>query len=139
MISPEIEAILNERFGHDSLIALATIHDGKPAVRAVNALYIDGSFYVITHALSGKMQQLAVDPHAAICGEWFTAHGIGKSLGHVLDPKNADMMDKLRVVFAEWYDNGHVDEDDPNTILLRIRLTDGVLLSHGTRYDLRFN
>ena len=44
MISPEIEAILNERFGHDSLIALATIHDGKPAVRAVNALYIDGSF-----------------------------------------------------------------------------------------------
>jgi len=47
-------------------------------------------------------------------------------------------MSKLRTVFAEWYDNGHVDETDPNTCLLCVRLTDGVLLDHGTRYDINF-
>ena len=52
--------------------------------------------------------------------------------------ENAEIMSKLRTVFAEWYDNGHVNEADPDTILLRIRLTDGVLFSHGTRYDLDF-
>ena len=139
IISIEALSILNERFGCDSLIALGTVDGTTPYVRAVNSYYENGAFYVVTHALSNKMRQIEKNPTVAICGEWFTAHGIGKSLGHVLDPKNADMMDKLRVVFAEWYDNGHVDEDDPNTILLRIRLTDGVLLSHGTRYDLRFN
>ena len=138
MISPEIEAILNERFGHDSLIALATIHDGKPAVRAVNALYIDGSFYVITHALSGKMQQLAVDPHAAICGEWFTANALGENIGHVRAPENAALATRLRNAFSSWYCNGHVDESDPHTCILRLHLTDGVLMHHGTRHELIF-
>lgn len=49
-----------------------------------------------------------------------------------------DMADKLRTVIAEWYSNGHTDESDPNTIILRIRLTDVILLSHGTRYDIDF-
>ena len=138
MISPEIEAILSERFGHDSLIALATIHDGKPAVRAVNALYIDGSFYVITHALSGKMQQLAADPHAAICGEWFTANALGENIGHVRAPENDALAVRLRDAFSSWYGNGHVDESDPHTCILRLRLTDGILMHHGTRHELTF-
>ena len=53
----------------------------------------------------------------------------------ILDEKNQEIADKLRTVFVEWYTNGHTDEKDPNTIILRIRLTDGVLFSHGTRYD----
>ena len=48
------------------------------------------------------------------------------------------MADKLRAAFAEWYANGHTNEADPNTIILRIRLTDGVLFHHGTRYDITF-
>lgn len=56
----------------------------------------------------------------------------------ILDEKNQEIADKLRTVFAEWYLNGHTDEKDPNTIILRIRLTDGVLFSHGTRYDINF-
>ena len=59
-------------------------------------------------------------------------------MGHILAPENADLADKLRTAFAEWYDNGHSDESDPNTIILRIRLTSGVLFSHGTRYDIDF-
>lgn len=134
-ITPAAAAILRERFGHDTLIALATT-DSIPHVRTVNAYYEDGSFYVITHAQSGKMRQLAGNPHAAICGDWFTAHGIGENMGHV--SSHPALMEILRAAFASWYSNGHVNEDDPDTVILRIRLTDGVLMSHGTRYDLDF-
>ena len=52
--------------------------------------------------------------------------------------ENAEIAGKLRAAFAAWIDNGHNDFSDENTRILRIRLTDGVLLSHGTRYDLDF-
>lgn len=130
--------IMAERFGHDALIALATTDGQLPSARTVNSYYEDGSFYVITYATSNKMKQIARNPNVAICGEWFTAHGVGENLGHILKPENAQLADKLRNAFASWYQNGHTNESDPNTCILRIRLTDGVLLSHGTRYDIDF-
>ena len=132
------EAILAERFGKDSLISLATVECGRPRVRTVNALYLDGAFYIVTWALSGKMRQLSADPHAAICGDWFTANALGENLGHVLREENQIIMERLRAAFAAWYANGHTNEADPNTILLKLRLTDGVLFHHGTRYDITF-
>jgi len=134
----QTDLILSDRFGKDSLIALATVEDGTPHVRTVDAVYIDGAFYVVTYSLSGKMQQITKNPTVAISGEWFTAHGTGENLGHVLLPKNKEIMDILRVAFAAWYDNGHTNETDPNTCLLKIRLTDGVLFADGTRYDIVF-
>lgn len=131
-------AILTERFGKDSLIALATVENGIPSVRTVDAVYIDGAFYIVTYALSGKMRQIAKNPIVAVSGEWFTAHGIGENLGHVLQEENGVVMEILRAAFAAWYDNGHTNEADPNTCLLKIRLTDGVLFSKGTRYDIQF-
>ena len=131
-------AIIQERFGKDSLIALATVDGDIPAVRTVNTVYIDGAFYVVTYALSGKMKQIAKNPAVAICGDWFTAHGVGENLGHVLLEENQIIMEKLRTAFSAWYNNGHTNEADPNTCLLKIRLTDGVLFSHGTRYDIEF-
>ena len=131
-------AILMERFGKDSLMALATVDHGIPSVRTVNAVYIDSAFYVVTYALSAKMQQIAKNPMVAVCGEWFTAHGIGENLGHVLREENRAIMDMLRTAFAPWYDNGHFNEADTNTCLLKIKLTDGVLFSNGTIYDIVF-
>ena len=131
-------AIIQERFGKDSLIALATVDGDIPAVRTVNTVYIDGAFYVVTYVLSGKMKQIAKKPTVAICGDWFTAHGVGENLGHVLLEENQNIMEKLRTAFSAWYNNGHTNEADPNTCLLKIRLTDGVLFSHGTRYDIEF-
>lgn len=81
---------------------------------------------------------LVKNPTVAVCGEWFTAHGIGENLGHVLREENQWIMDKLRTAFAAWYDNGHINEADTNTCLLKIKLTDGVLFSDGTRYDIVF-
>lgn len=137
-LDPEVEKIIIERFGKDSVIALATMENGLPHVRYVNGYYEDGAFYVITHALSAKMQQIEKNPNVAIAGEWFTAHGTGSSLGYFGKAENAAMAEKLRKVFAEWIDNGHTDFSDTNTCILCITLTDGVLLSHGTRHDIDF-
>ena len=137
-MNADIAAKMDERFGHDNLIALATLDGDSPAVRTVNAYYEGGCFYTVTYALSGKMQQINKNPKVSICGEWFTAHGIGESMGHILLKANTDMADKLRTVFAEWYDNGHTNEADPNTIILRILLTDGVLFWQGERYEIDF-
>ena len=137
-LNNELAALMTARFGHDSLIALATLDGDSPAVRTVNAYYKDGCFYIVTYALSGKMQQITKNPNIAICGDWFTARGIGENLGHILLKENTDIAAKLRSAFASWYSNGHVNESDPNTIILRICLTDGVLFHHGTRYVIEF-
>ena len=137
-LNKDLAALMTARFGHDSLIALATLDGDSPAVRTVNAYYKDGCFYIVTYALSGKMQQITNNPNIAICGDWFTARGIGENLGHILRKENTDIAAKLRSAFASWYSNGHVNESDPNTIILRICLTDGVLFHHGTRYVIEF-
>lgn len=54
-IKPEAEKIMAERFGKDTVIALATIENGVPYVRSVNAYYENGAFYIITYALSNKI------------------------------------------------------------------------------------
>lgn len=127
--------IMDERFGRDNVIALATSENGTPHVRYVNAFYEDGAFYVITYALSQKMRQLRENQTAALAAEWFTAHGKPESLGWFGDEKNRGIAAKLRDAFAEWIDNGHNNFDDRNTIILKIELTDMVLMSHRTRYE----
>ena len=44
----------------------------------------------------------------------------------------------MRIVFADWIDNGHSNLEDKNTIILRIELTKGVLFSDGIRYEIDF-
>ncbi len=74
-LTMKTKEIMDERCGKDTIIALATVKDGKP---------------------------IEENPHVAISGDWFTAHGI-------------------------------------NTCILCIRLTEGVLFSHGTKYDIDFS
>lgn len=136
--SGETEAILSERFGKDSLIALATSVDNVPYVRTVDAFYEDGAFYVLTHGLSGKMQQIKQNPTVSVAGEWFTAQGLGESLGYFGKKENSRIADKMRQVFSAWIDNGHNDLDDENTCILCIRLTTGVLFSNGARFEIDF-
>lgn len=140
---------LDEQVGNkDGLIALSTIAlepgaDGKsrPAARIVDAYYEDGAFYTVTYATTAKMRQIAQNPEVAVCiiVENFTADGIGENLGWVCDEKNTEMMTKLRTIFAEWYNDANNDED-PNTCLLRIRLTKGLWNNphEGTRTEIDF-
>jgi hypothetical protein len=124
--------LLEEKFGNgkDNAIALATIAlepnaggTPRPVVRGVDAYYEDGAFYVTTHGKLNKMRQIAKNTEVSIasCSEMFTASGIGENLGWVLDPKNADLRNKLRKVFAPWYDQAN-NEKDENCCVLAIRL-----------------
>ncbi len=79
-INQEAETIMIERFGKDTVIALATVENDVPYVRYVNAYYENGAFYIITYALSNKMKHIEHNPTVAIAGEWFTAHGKGINL-----------------------------------------------------------
>ena len=134
----KIDAILLERFGKDSIIALATSIDNIPYVRSVDAFYENGAFYVLTHGLSGKMKQISQNPNVAISGDWFTAQGKGVDLGYFGKVENARIAGKMKDVFSAWIDNGHNDFDDINTCILCIELTHGILFSNGTRYEIDF-
>ena len=58
--SEKVQEIMNERFRHDTLIALATINGNFPSVRTVDAYYENGAFYIITYALSNKIKQIEI-------------------------------------------------------------------------------
>lgn len=130
--------MMNERFGKDSLIALATVEDGKPRVRTVNAMYRGGAFYVITDARSSKIRQIDAQPDVAISGDWFTAEGTGENLGWVCLTKNDRIFQELKNAFSAWIGNGHMNEKNENTCILKIQLTKGVLMSNGKRYEIEF-
>ena len=134
-LNQEVEKIMIERFGKDTIISLATIENAVPYVRNVNAYYENGAFYIITYALSNKIKHIENNSIVAIAGVWFTAHGKGINLGYFGKKENHMIAEKLKSVFAEWIDNGHNDFEDENTIILCVELTDGLLLSHGTRYE----
>ena len=128
--------ILIERFGKDSLMALATVDEkGIPWVRTIDAIFYEDSFYTITYARSKKMEHIKTQPMVAISGDWFSGHAMGENLGHIKLEQNKEIADRLRTAFASWYDNGHTNEDDPNTVILRMKLTDGILFSNGTKYE----
>ena len=137
-LTKETDAILLERFGKDSIIALATAIDNVPYVRNVDAFYENGAFFVLTHGLSNKMKQIEENPAVALSGEWFTAQGKGVHLGYFGKADNARIAEKMRDVFSAWIDNGHNDFDDINTCILRIELTSGILFSNGKRYEIDF-
>lgn len=137
-LTKESEAIMMERFSKDNVIALATVENGIPSVRNVNAYYENGAFYIITYAISNKMKQIEKNSTVGVAGEWFTAHGMGKNLGFFGKQENAALAAKLRTAFASWIDNGHNNFEDENTCILCVTLTDGILFSHGRRFDIEF-
>lgn len=130
--------VLLERFGGDSVIALATSIGDAPRVRMVNAHYESGRMYVVTDARSAKMRALSINPRCAIAGEWFTAEGAGRSLGAFKAAANAALAERLRRAFADWIDNGHSDLASENCVILEIRLQSSKLFSHGTRFEIDF-
>jgi general stress protein 26 len=136
MLNKEADKILKERFRTGQLIALATSIDNRPYVRAVNAYYEDGVFYVMTDASSGKMKQIEMNPEVAICGQLLNGRGVAENIGHVLKPEHEELMETLRVALAEWYSYGKVNEADPNTVILKIQLTQATVIDNGNKYEL---
>ena len=98
-LTKDAEKIVIERFGNDSIIALATTAGETPYVRNVNAFYDDGAFYVLTYGLSNKMKQLEINPIVALAVDWFTAHRKGVNLGYFGKEENKEIANKMREVF----------------------------------------
>lgn len=134
--------LLEERCGNDKevVIALATISlspnaagNPRPAVRMVCAYYEDGMFYVSTDATKNKMLQIEKNNEVSVAGlDWYTFNGIAENLGWVKDEKNAEIRAKFKKIF-DWFDEVG-DEDNPDSIVLRITLTEGTIIDHERKF-----
>ncbi|MGE5560545.1 MAG: hypothetical protein ACM3XN_05760 [Chloroflexota bacterium] len=81
------------------------------------------------------MKDIARNPCVALCKDLFSARGLGENLGRPKD--NRALAGELRVVFSAFYDR-HVHEDNPETCILRIRLTDAVVFTDDAKYTIDF-
>jgi len=134
--------LMEERCGNgkEVVIALATISlsanaagNPRPAARMVCAYYEDGVFYVSTDARKNKTLQIEKNNEVSVCGmEDYAFHGIAENLGWVKDEKNGEMRAKFKKVF-NWFDEVG-DEDNPNSIVLRITLTEGTIIDNERKY-----
>jgi uncharacterized pyridoxamine 5'-phosphate oxidase family protein len=127
--------------GKEEVISLATISlspnaedNPRPAVRMVCAYYENGIFYVSTDARKNKILQIEKNNEVSVCGlGWYTFQGRAENLGWVKDEKNAEIRAKFKKIF-QWFDEVG-DEDNPNSIVLRITLTEGTIIDNPEKYD----
>ncbi|QSX06470.1 pyridoxamine 5'-phosphate oxidase family protein [Sedimentibacter sp. zth1] len=130
--------VMNELYGHDVAMPLATVNGEKANLRVVNAYYKDKAFYITTYALSNKMKEIKLNPYVAINHNLFVAHGVGENIGNPLDETNKALREELRHAFCAFYDK-HVDENDKNTCILKIKLTDALVFAHDFKYFIDFD
>lgn len=64
--------------------------------------------------------------------DWYAFHGIAENLGWVKDEKNAEIRVKFKKYFG-WFDEVG-DEDNPDSIVLRITLTEGTITDNENKY-----
>jgi uncharacterized pyridoxamine 5'-phosphate oxidase family protein len=134
--------LLEERCGNgkEEVIALGTISlssntagNPRPAVRMVCAYYEDGVFYVSTDTRKNKMLQIEKNNEVSVCGfDWYAFQGTAENLGWVKDDKNTDIRAKFKKIF-DWFEEVG-DEDNPNSIVLRISLTEGTITDNEKKY-----
>lgn len=134
--------LMEERCGNgkEVIIALATISlspnaagNPRPAVRMVCAYYEDGVFYVSTDAKKSKTLQIEKNNEVSVSGlDWFAFQGIAENLGWVKDEKNAKIRAEFKKVF-NWFDEVG-DEENPNSIVLRVTLTEGTIIDNERKY-----
>lgn len=134
--------LLEERCGNgkEEIIAVATISlssnaigNPRPSVRMVCAYYEEGVFYISTDATKNKMLQIEKNNEVSVCGSnWYAFQGTAENLGWVKDEKNAEIIAKFKKVF-DWFDEVG-DEDNPNSIVLKINLTEGTIIDHERKY-----
>jgi len=103
----------------------------------INAYYKENAFYITTYSLSNKMKEIMRNPNVALNHNLFVAHGIGKNIGNPLEEKNRELREDLKQIFYAFYDK-HVCEEDTNTCILKITLTDSVVFAHDYKYFIDF-
>lgn len=133
----EAVSAMHELYGRDVAMSLATVSDGRPNIRMVNAYFKRDAFYIVSYALSNKVKELRLKPNAALNHLLFVAHGVGADLGHPLAESNLSLRAELKEVFSAFYGK-HVNEQDKNTCILKISLTDALVFAHDYKYLVDF-
>ena len=129
--------VMKELYGRDVAMSLATVNGDKANVRVINAYYNENIFYITTYSLSNKMKEITINPNVALNHNMFVAHGLGKNIGNPLEEQNQELREQLKHVFFAFYDK-HVYEDDINTCILKITLTDSLVFAHDYKYFIDF-
>lgn len=129
--------VMKELYGKDVAMSLSTVNGDKPDARVVNAYYKENYFYVTTYGLSNKMKEIAKNPNVALNHNLFIAHGTGENIGNPLLEQNNVLREELKQVFCAFYDK-HVCEEDENTCILKITLTDAIVFAHDYKYFIDF-
>lgn len=134
--------LIEERFGNEKgvVLGLATISktlsaDGKPrpSSRMVCAYYDEGKFYISSDATKSKMLQIEQNNEVSLCSmDWCTFQGTAENLGWVKDEKNTHIIAKFKKIF-DWFDEVG-DENNPNSIVLCVTLTEGIIVDHKKKY-----
>jgi general stress protein 26 len=125
--------LMKQQLGHDVVISLATCKEKGVNVRNVDGYYKDGSVYVVTHMSTQKMKDIDKTSSVAICKDMMCAQGIGENIGNPKAEENRIITKELRAAFVSFYDR-HVNEDDPETCILKITLTSAVVFNVNTKY-----
>lgn len=133
----EADAVMKELYGKDVAMSLATVNENKANARVIDAYYKENTFYVTTYALSNKMMEISKNPNVALNHNLFVAHGIGENIGNPLEENNKDLRDELKKVFVSFYDK-HVNEQDKNTCILKINLSDALIFTNDYKYIVDF-
>jgi len=106
-------------YGQDVPMSLATADGDQPNVRMIDVYFWGGAFYAVTHMKSHKMLEIAQNPRVALNHVLFVAKGEAENLGHPLAPGNGALRVELQRAFHKFYFR-HVDENDPDTCILKI-------------------
>ena len=132
--------IMSNYFSKDNLLSVATFDENSPSVRCGDAYFDNGYFYIIAYALTNKMKQIEANPNVAFCSaDWLTGHGKAENLGYIYNQENMEIAEKLKVAFSEWYNNGHNNYEDKNTIIVAIKVTDCSFYHDGEPYKVDFS
>lgn len=129
--------LMDELFGKDCIFALATIREGKPEVRNVDAYYTDGAFWVVTYAASRKAKAVEASHDIEMCRDSFSFTGKAVNAGHPLNEENAEIRKKLIKAFEPWYFK-HNDENDTGMCYLKIIPERGFIYGGGMGYKIDF-
>lgn len=144
--------LMEKLFGNgdkDTLLVLGTIKQNesavgnpRPSVRMVNGIYDNGAFYISTALSKKKTKEIEKNEEVSLVslGETFAAivaNGKATNLGWVSNEQNHGIREKMRTVFHEWWYTEN-DENSPESIILRIELTEATLGGHDEKYDVDF-
>lgn len=132
----EAIAVMKQLYSKDIPMSLATVRNGRPNSRFVD-LYFDGAnSYLVTTRTSQKCYEIKENPMVALNYQLFVAHGVAYDIGGPL--QNPDIREILQREFAPWYEK-HVDEQSPDTCIIKIALTDAIVFANDMKYQVDFS